>query len=94
MIIDFKYSEGDFVTIVANPEMGEYEVSGLHCLGGSISYTINDGSEEFIKYEYQIKLSKSKNVNIRKIGFKERQEPKGRPTIDHIGKTDAIEAGE
>jgi hypothetical protein len=94
MTIDFKYSEGDFVTIVANPEMGEYEVSGLHCLGGSISYTINDGSEEFIKYEYQIKLSKSKNVKPRQIGFKERQEPKGTPIINQIGETKGIEVGE
>ena len=94
MTIDFKYSEGDFVTIVANPEMGEYEVSGLHCLGGSISYTINDGSEEFIKYEYQIKLSKSKNVKPRQIGFKERREPKGAPIISQIGETKGIEVGE
>lgn len=91
MTIDFKFAEGDFVTIVANPEMGEYEVSGLHCLGGSISYTINDGNEEFIKYEYQIKLSKRRNAKIRQIGFKERVEPKGTPTINHIGETRGIE---
>ena len=91
MIIDFKFAEGDYVTVIANEDMGEMEVSGLHCLGGTLSYTINNGVEEFIKYEYQIKLSKRRNPKIRQIGFKERVEPKGNPSVTHIGNTHGIE---
>ena len=94
MIVEFKYAEGDSVTIVTNPDMGTFEVSGLHCLGGSISYTINDGNKEFIKYEYQIKLVKPNKVKPRAIGFKEREEPKGVPTVTHIGDTRGIEIHE
>ena len=92
--IDFNFSEGDSVTIVTNPDMGTFEVSGLHCLGGSISYTINAGNEEFIKYEYQIQLVKKNKVKPRAIGFKERAEPRGNPIVNNIGDTHGIQIHE
>lgn len=94
MTIDFKFSEGDFVTLLVAPELGVFEVNGQHCINGAISYTINDGDKDQIKYEYQLELYESKEVVIRKIGFKDRTEPKGRPNITHIGETRAIEVDE
>ena len=93
--IDFKFSEGDSVTLITNPNLGEYEVNGLHCTNSSISYTINDGEEEQVKYEYQLRLARGDKTKKRKIGFKERKEQagfkgrKGKTTI--IGNTKGIE---
>ena len=89
--IDFKYSEGDSVTLVTRPDLGEFEVSGLHCCNGSNSYTINDGVEEQGKFEYQLKLVKQNKVKPRAIGFKERPEEIGKPIAEHIGNTHGIE---
>ena len=94
--IDFKFSEGDSVTLVTRPDLGEFEVSGCHCCNGSNSYTINDGVEEQGKYEYQIKLVKAGKVKPRKIGFPERKGQcrfkgrKGKPIVEHIGNTHGI----
>lgn len=92
--IDFNLSEGDMVTVKSFPDMGEFEVCGLHCLNGAISYTINDGEKEDVKYEYQLKLVKPNKVKPRKIGFKEKDEPKGIPIVNHIGETRGIEIRE
>lgn len=89
--IDFEFSEGDMVTVKSFPDMGEFEVCGLHCLNGAISYTINDGEKEDVKYEYQLRLVKPSKVKPRKIGFKERESGAGKPIIDHIGEIRGIE---
>lgn len=91
MIINFKFSEGDYVTVIANPDLGRFEVNGLHCENGAISYTINNGEVEHIKYEYQLKLERRNKVVFNKIGFKARKEGKGKPIIDNIGYTGCIE---
>lgn len=92
--IDFEFSEGDMVTVKSFPDMGEFEVCGLHCLNGAISYTINDGEKEDVKYEYQLRLVKAGRAKPKAIGFKERAEPKGNPIVNHIGETRGIEVGQ
>lgn len=92
--IEYKFSEGDIVTVKSFPDMGEFEVCGLHCLNGAISYTINDGEKEDVKYEYQLTLVKPTKIKPRKIGFKERQEVAGKPKIEHIGDVHGIEIHE
>ena len=92
--IDFEFSEGDMVTVKSFPDMGEFEVCGLHCINGAISYTINDGENENIKYEYQLRLVKPSKIKPRKIGFKERAEPRGNPIVNNIGDTHGIQIHE
>ena len=92
--IEYKFSEGDMVIVTSFPDMGEFEICGLHTLNGAISYTINDGEKEDVKYEYQIRLVKPNKIKPRAIGFKEREEPKGVPTVTHIGDTRGIEIHE
>ena len=92
--IEYKFSEGDIVSVISFPDMGEFEICGLHTLNGAISYTINDGNEEFIKYEYQIQLVKKNKVKPRAIGFKERAEPRGNPIVNNIGDTHGIQIHE
>jgi len=89
--IEYKFSEGDMVIITPFPDMGEFEICGLHTLNGANSYTINDGEKEDVKYEYQIKLIKPSKVKPRKIGFKERELGTGKPIIQYIGETKGIE---
>ena len=93
-IIEYKFSEGDMVIITSFPDMGEFEICGLHTLNGAISYTINDGEKEDVKYEYQLQLVKPTKVKPRKIGFKERQEVAGKPKIENIGDVHGIEIHE
>lgn len=92
--IEYKFSEGDMVIVTSFPDMGEFEICGLHTLNGAISYTINDGEKEDVKYEYQLRLVKPNKVKPRKIGFKDRPKVAGRPTIDHIGDTHGIQIHE
>ena len=91
--IEYKFSEGDYVTVIANEDMGEMEVNGLHCLGGTLSYTINNGVEEFIKYEYQLELAKAKKIHIRKVGFMG-EGKSAKVSVNNIGETRGIEIHE
>ena len=92
--IEYKYSEGDMVIVTSFPDMGEFEICGLHTLNGAISYTINDGEKEDVKYEYQLKLVKPNKIKPRAIGFKERAEPRGNPIVNNIGDTHGIQIHE
>lgn len=92
--IKFKYREGDIVTIIVAPELGLFEVNGQHCINGAISYTINDGDKEQIKYEYQLELHEEKDVEIRKIGFKRRPHLQNHPSVIRIGKLEHVEVDE
>ena len=92
--IEYKFSEGDMVSVTSFPDMGEFEICGLHTLNGAISYTINDGEKEDVKYEYQLKLIKPTKDKPRKIGFKERPEVIGKPKIEHIGEIGGIQIQE
>lgn len=71
MNIKFKYKEGDIVSIIIEDMEQQYMVTGMHYINGGYSYTLSNGAQEFIKYEYEL-VKSSHNSNSKPkvdVGF-------------------------